>query len=129
MNTLPHTQTEKVEPIRPLRERDRVAGHDIQKIWRKHDVAVFARNIPGKPPHEYEVIIVRVAPAGVAPSGAVVPRREAYPSSDRWGELGWSIPGRDHAIVWAEMVLVNLGEPEKERTAWPELFSRFKTKL
>jgi hypothetical protein len=129
MDTLPETQTEKVAAIRPLAVRNRVAGHDLNEIWRRENVAVFARSIPGRPPHDYEVIIVRVAPAKVAPSGAVVPRREAYPSSDRWGKLGWSIPKRDLAIAWAQMVLANLGKPKRERTAWPELFSRFKAKL
>ena len=128
LNTLPQTQTEK-GPIRPLRGRDTYAGHELQQIWRKDNVAVFARSFPGKPPHEYEVIIIRILPAALAPGDIIVPRREAYPSSDRWGELGWSIPKLDLAIAWAEMVLVNLGQPEKERSAWPELFSRFKAKL
>jgi hypothetical protein len=51
-------------------------------------LSLDGRTLPGQwglRPKEYEFIIVRVAPAATAPSGAVVPRREAYPSSDRWG--------------------------------------------
>jgi N-acetyl-anhydromuramyl-L-alanine amidase AmpD len=66
-------------------------------------VAVYSREIPGRAPHEYEVIIVRIAQAKVMPSGSSVPKREEYPTNSQWGTLGWSIPKRDQAIAWAEM--------------------------
>jgi hypothetical protein len=62
MNTQPLDQTEKVEPIRPLRQHDRVTGHDLRQIWCKDNVAVFVRSFPGKAPHEYEVIICSGCP-------------------------------------------------------------------
>jgi hypothetical protein len=99
------------------------------KIWRKDNVAVFARSIPGRAPHEFEVVIIRIAPAAVSPSGSAIPVREEYPSSNKWGKYGWSIPKRDQAIAWAEMILTNLAKPQRERTAWPELFSQFKSGL
>jgi hypothetical protein len=128
VDTLPDTQTCEFVAIRPLSDRFSVYGHQVEQVWRKDNVAVFARSIPGRAPHEYEVIIVRIASAGVSPSGSIIPIREEYPSSNKWGKFGWSIPGREQAIVWAEMVLANLGNPREERTAWPELFSQFKRK-
>jgi hypothetical protein len=106
-----------------------VAGHDLQQVWRKDNVAVFARSIPGRPPHEHEVVIIGLRSEGTLPDGTRVPARYAYPQSSEWGKYGWSIPGSDSAIAWAEMVLANLGVLREARTAWPELFSRFKTKI
>jgi hypothetical protein len=92
-------------------------------------VAVYSREIPGRAPHEYEVIIIRIAQAKVMPSGSSLPKREEYPINSQWGTLGWSIPRRDYAIAWAEMILANLTKPQRDRTAWPELFSQFKSGL
>src|SRR5260370_36784010 len=78
---------------------------------------------------EYEVVSIQIAPAAVSPSGTLIPKREEYPSSSKWGTLGWSIPKRDQATAWAEMAVGNLELPREGRTAWPELFSRFKTKI
>jgi hypothetical protein len=111
---------------RPLAERDRVVGHDLEQTWRKDNVAVFARSIHGKPPHEHEVIIVVLKPEKILPDGTKIPARFAYPSNSDWGKLGWSIPKHEEAIAWAEIVLANLTKAQKERTAWPLLFSRFK---
>lgn len=93
-----------------LPERDTVYGHELEQIWRKDNVAVFARSLPGKLPHEFEVIIIR---------------HESYPVSEEWGKWGWSLPRRDLAISWGGMVLKNLGASKEARTAWPELFSQF----
>ena len=90
---------------------------------------MFARSIPGKTPHEFEVVIVRLLPEGTLPDGTKVSARFAYPKSSEWGKYGWSIPKRDQAIGWAEMILANLAKPQRERTAWPELFSQFKSGL
>ena len=90
---------------------------------------MFARNIPDKAPHEYEVIIVRLKPEKIFPSGECSPARYAYPSSSEWGTYGWSISKRDLAIAWAEMVLANLGCGQNERTPWPQLFSRLKKEV
>jgi hypothetical protein len=125
MDALLDTQTHKLSAIRPLLQRDKVAGHDIEQVWRKGDVAVFARSIPGRSLHEYEVVIVKVARERVSPSGSVIPIRQEYPATSKWGTLAWSVPKREQAIAWAEIVLANLGLPREERTAWPELFTRF----
>jgi hypothetical protein len=122
-------QNTELYAIRPLPERATVAGHLLQKVWRKDNVAVFARSIAGKAPHEYEVIIEKIAPAAVSPSGSVIPVREEYPSSNKWGKYAWSIPKQNRAYAWAEMVLSNLAKPQRERMAWPELFSQFKRKI
>jgi hypothetical protein len=41
-------------------------------------------------------------------SGSVIPIRQEYPSTSKWATLAWSVPKREQAIVWAEMVLANL---------------------
>jgi hypothetical protein len=87
---------------RPLAQRDSVAGHNLQQLWRKDNVAVFARSIPGRPPHEHEVVIIRLRAETTLPDGTRVPAHYAYPSSSEWGRFGWSIPKRDLAIAWAE---------------------------
>jgi hypothetical protein len=69
-----------------------VAGHRLEQVWRKENVAVFARSIPGKTPHEFEVVIVRLLPEGTLPDGTKVSARFAYPKSSEWGKYGWSIP-------------------------------------
>ncbi len=126
MQTLSGTQTRELSAIRPLVQRDRVAGHQVELIWRQGNVAIFSRSVPGQAPHEYEVVIVRIAPESVSPSGAVVPVREEYPGSSKWGRLGWSLPSREQAVAWAESVTANLGLPREERVAWPELLHRFR---
>ena len=129
METLFQPQTRDVHVPRLLPDRNSVAGQELQKVWRKDNVAVFARSFPGRPPHEYEVIIIRLLPESSLPDGTKVPARFSYPKSSDWGKYGWSIPRRDHAITWAEMVLANLALTRQERTTWPELFSRFKATL
>jgi hypothetical protein len=129
VSTLPEASSEKLYVPTPLAQGNSVAGHRLEMAWRKDNVAVFARSIPGRAPHEYEVVIIRIAPAAVSPSGTLIPKREEYPSSSKWGTLGWSIPKRDQATAWAEMAVGNLELPREGRTAWPELFSRFKTKI
>jgi hypothetical protein len=106
-----------------------VSGLQLELIWRQDNVAVFARSFPGKPPHKYEVIIVRIARASVLPSGSTVPEREEYPSSSKWGNSA----GRSLSVIkrlgGLSTVLANLGKTKEERTAWPELFSQFKRTL
>jgi hypothetical protein len=127
--TLTDHQSQDVHVPRPLPERNRVAGHELEMIWRKGNVAVFARSISEKAPHEHEVIIIRLKPEKTLPDGTKVLAHFAYPSNHEWGKFGWSIPKREQAIVWAETVLTNLGKPRDERTAWPELFTQFKGKI
>jgi hypothetical protein len=92
MATLFDARTEDVHVPKPLLSRNSVAGHELQKIWRNDNVAVFCRSIPAKIPHEYEVIIIRLLPEGSLPDGTKVPARFAYPKSSDWGKYGWSIP-------------------------------------
>ena len=125
-DTLSEPSSLELYAIRPLPEHATVSGHPLHKVWRKDNVAVFARSIAGKAPHEYEVITVRIAPAAVSPSGSVIPVREEYPSSNKWGKYGWSLPKQAQAVAWAEMILANLAKPQRERMAWPALFSQFK---
>ena len=71
------------------------AGHRLRQIWRKEHVAVYERSRDKtKPPHELELIIIRIEPESRTPTGSIVPEREAYPSSSLWGLYGWSFPVR-----------------------------------
>lgn len=44
----------------------------------------------------YESIVIQVKPAGVCPSGAVVPCREVYPVAEQWGSYGWTFTSGSH---------------------------------
>jgi hypothetical protein len=60
------------------------AGHRLRQIWRKEHVAVYERSLDKtKPPHELELIIIRIEPESQTPTGSIVP--ELY---------GWSFPVR-----------------------------------
>jgi hypothetical protein len=114
------------EAIRPLPLYDSAYGHQLTQVWREADVAVYSRARRNNPPHEYEIIIIRIEPAGIFPNGTIKTARYAYPPSSAWGRLGWSLPTYRQAIAWAHIVLTKLKEPIKGRTSWPELFTRFK---
>jgi hypothetical protein len=114
------------EAIRPLPLYDSAYGHQLTQVWRQDDVAVYSRSRRNNPPHEFEIIIVRIEPAGIFPNGTLKTARYAYPPSSAWGRLGWSLPTLRQALKWAEIVLAKQKEPIKGRTPWPELFARFK---
>lgn len=85
--------------FKPLERELTYAGHLLRQIWRQGDVAVYERSLPKKEPHELELICIAIKTAGVTPTGALVPEREAYPSPSEWGTLGWSFPVRHKAWV------------------------------
>jgi hypothetical protein len=112
--------------IRPLPERATVYGHELNQVWRKENVAIFARSRRDRPPHEYEVVIIKLEAEGRLPNGTTVPARYAYPCSSAWGKLAWSVSNLEDSIRWAEIVLSKLREPARIKTSWPILFARFK---
>ena len=83
-------------------------GHHLRQLWRRDHVAVFARSFkPELPPHELELIVIRIKPGGITSWGSIAPEREAYPSSSEWGTYGWSFPVRyrDWVLATAEKLL------------------------
>jgi hypothetical protein len=125
-DTLIEEQRSFAEAPRSLPLQDTAWGHQLNQVWRQDNVAIYGRSRKDNPPHEFEVIIVRLEAEGIFPNGTVKPARYAYPSTSTWGRLAWSIPTLPSAIKWAHIVLDKLKEPIKGRTPWPELFTRFK---
>jgi hypothetical protein len=81
--------------IEPLATEFRAYGHTLRQIFRKGDVAVYARSLtPDKPPHELELIIIKIEPEKVMPKGKKIPAHERYPNPAKWGTVGWSFPVR-----------------------------------
>ncbi len=76
---------EKLYVPTPLAQGNSVAGHRLEMAWRKDNVAVFARSIPGRAPHEYEVVIIRIAPAAVSPSGTLITKARGIPKLEQMG--------------------------------------------
>lgn len=75
-------------------------GHLLKQIWRRGYVAIYERSRNAKkPPHELELIIVRVKPETKMFGGVIVPEHEAYPSASEWGRIAWSFPVREKAFV------------------------------
>ena len=78
------------------------AGHSLCQIWRKNDVAVYARSLkPDAQPHELELIFVQIKPDKTWADGRVTPEHEAFPSSSEWGSKGFSFPIRYKDLVLA----------------------------
>ena len=70
-------------------------GHYLRLLWREEDVAIYERSLSeGEPPHELELVIIRVRPGKVMPNGVHVAAHEAYPAASEWGTSGWSFPVR-----------------------------------
>jgi hypothetical protein len=81
--------------MKPLETELGYAGHWLRQIWRQGDVAVYERSLKkDKPPHELELVIVKIEQEGKTPTGSIVPAREAYPRPSKWGQFGWSFPVR-----------------------------------
>ena len=66
------------------------AGWTLNQIDRVGDLAIYAKTFPGGLIHSYEVIKVRKESEKAFPNGRVTPAHEAYPSSESWGEDGWT---------------------------------------
>ena len=75
-----------MEPL-PLRFRDR--GFFYEQLDRQGDVALYTQtNHAGIV--RYEVVRIRIQREHTWPDGTTTPEKEAYPSSNSWGTLGWT---------------------------------------
>jgi hypothetical protein len=83
------SSTPETETVRPLATEFRHGGFRYRQVKREGNVAIFAQS-KGGAVLSYEVVVVRVKPGGVAPSGTVFPTREAYPSTAEWGQFAWT---------------------------------------
>ena len=88
--------------MKTLETESNYAGHHLKQIWRKADVAVYARSLtPEKEPHELELIFIQSRPDQIMPSGQMTEAHEAFPSPSAWGISGFSFPVRYHDLVLA----------------------------
>jgi hypothetical protein len=81
--------TLQTDNVRPLATEFKHGGFDYRQNKRQGNVAIFAQ-CRGGAIISYEVIIIRIKPGGVAPSGSIFPTREAYPSTEEWGRFAWT---------------------------------------
>ena|ERR1700730_18040737 len=86
--------------IKPLEVAFRAYDHDLRQIWREGQIAIFERSLPGREPHEFELVVIRTQKESTLPNGSVLPAREAYPGSSQWGERGWSFPIRNRQLAF-----------------------------
>src|SRR6202035_1449675 len=72
----------------------------LKQVFRENSIAIYARALPNREPHEFELVVIRQKPAATMPNGTTVPEREAYPSNSEWGRGGWSFPIREREFVF-----------------------------
>ena len=70
-------------------------GYNYKQIDRGYHSAIYEQSSEGVI-HGYEVIEIEVLEAGER-FGKMYPERENYPSSERWGSLGFTVANLDHA--------------------------------
>ena len=76
-----------MEPL-PVSFRDR--GFLYDQIERQGDVAIYSQtNHAGVV--RYEVIRIRIQREHTWPNGTTTPEKEAYPGSNAWGTLAWTL--------------------------------------
>ena len=99
--------------IKPLEVAFRAYDHDLRQIWREGQIAIFERSLPGREPHEFELVVIRTQKESTLPNGSVLPAREAYPGSSQWGERGWAFPIRNRQLAFelARRMAASKGAP------------------
>jgi hypothetical protein len=95
----PGRQAKKGISYRPLDLVFRVDGFQYRQIARKGDAAVYTQRFHSNTDVCYEVVRIRRRPACILPSGGQCPAREVYPSSEQWGQDGWTLTTRDAAFA------------------------------
>jgi hypothetical protein len=88
------------ENLEPVASELRYAGHTLTQVFREKRIAIYARAMPDREPHELELVAIRQRPEATLPNGAIVPEREAYPSNSEWGRYAWSFPIREREFVF-----------------------------
>jgi hypothetical protein len=71
-------------------------GFAYQQVERQGGVAIYSQTHPGGAVR-YEVIRIRIQREHTWPTGVTTPEKEAYPSANSWGVLGWTFYGLDAA--------------------------------
>jgi hypothetical protein len=91
------------EPLKALPLSFKRDGFFYRQIWRQKDIALYQYGL--RP--AYELVIIRIQEEHFLPNGALIARREAYPSSSQWGKYGWSFGPKDRqfAVYIAEQIV------------------------
>ena len=88
-----------------------------RQIWRQGMVAILEARNHSDVIVEYNVMIARVQKAGLV-FGKPQPAREKYASNEDFGSRSWSLPTRELAEQWAQIVLEKAEKSAKARPSW-----------
>jgi hypothetical protein len=110
------TETARKGHYEPIVASFKYDGFNYRQIAREGDVAIYEQRWirPGGDLSEnvcYEVIRVQRHEAHTFPSGKSYPPREGYPSSEQWGEDGWTLLTRDAAFAKLRELLSSPAPP------------------
>jgi hypothetical protein len=79
------------EAMQPIDTSFADRRYTYTQLERQGDIAIYEQRHKENPTVvRYEVVRIRVRPAGVLPDGRPVPERESYPSSSEWGRYGFT---------------------------------------
>lgn len=81
-------------PEVPLETEFRHDRFRFSLVKREGDVAMFSKIHDGGRRESFEVVLVQHHASNRWPNGDISPAREAMPSPESWGTLGWSYPTR-----------------------------------
>jgi hypothetical protein len=97
------TRTSAKGHYRPVATSFKHAGFNYRQIARENDIAIYEQRWirPNGELSEnvaYEVVRIRRREAEKFLDGFSAPAREVYPSSEQWGDYGWTLTDRDPAF-------------------------------
>jgi hypothetical protein len=87
-------------PAVPLAAEVTTNGRNYRLVERKGNLAIYGAQLSPTDPTAgttFEVWLIRVANERTFPNGQTIPRREVPPSTDDWGQRGWSFTTVSHA--------------------------------
>ena len=82
----------------PLKTVFTLGGFSYRQIAREGDFAIYEQSWRKSHNICFEVIRIQRREAEIFPSGRSYPAREVYPSSEQWGQHGWTVLTRDAAF-------------------------------
>jgi hypothetical protein len=81
---------------RPLEVNLRRGGFDYHQIARRGDIAIYEQRWSGSENVAFEVVRIRWREASEI-EGRFIESAEVYPSSEQWGDYGWTVTTLDAA--------------------------------
>ena len=83
----------------PIETKFDYDGFTFWLIMRQRDLALFAKTKPEHSTWSYELVLIQRHEPKTFASGRSYPEREALPSSEQWGEAGWTPFSYERALV------------------------------